>query len=221
MHILYLKTDIFDKPELCDKGFSMISEERRERIRIYKNEMTARLSLGAGVLLRIIMDRMGISEENILIGTHGKPYVSDGKFYFNLSHSGEYVFCAYDNEPIGIDIQKIKDQIPKHTNKILSKEEREYLLSLNEKDRISAFYSIWSDKESIIKWDGRGLRMPLESISLVTQEEKISVINFEGNNLFLKRLDFLMPDYTVTICGQKEVEIEELQKLDENFLIKY
>ena len=90
MRILYLKTDIFDKEDLWNKGFSMISEDRREKIRNYKNKMTARLSLGAGVLLRIAMDKNGVSKEQIVIGEYGKPYLSSGAFHFNLSHSGEY-----------------------------------------------------------------------------------------------------------------------------------
>ena len=138
MRILYLKTDIFDNEYLWNKAFSMISEDRREKIRHYKNEKTARLSLGAGVLLRIAMDKNGVSEEQIVIGEYGKPYISDAALYFNLSHSGEYVFCAYDDSPIGIDIQKIKNEIPKHTDKILSEKEKQYLASLEEKDRMIA-----------------------------------------------------------------------------------
>ena len=221
MRILYLKTDIFDKEDLWNKGFSMISQDRRKKIRYYKNEKTARLSLGAGVLLRIAMDKNGVSEEEIVIGEYGKPYISDAAFYFNLSHSGEYVFCAYDDSPIGIDIQKIKNEIPKHTKKILAEEEREYLFSLNEKERVSAFYSIWADKESVIKWDGRGLRLPLQTISFIQEGTAISKIIFEGSPLFVRRLDLLQPDYAVSICSQQEYAIEELQEIDENFLINY
>ena len=221
MRILYLKTDIFDNEYLWNKAFSMISEDRREKIRNYKNEMTARLSLGAGVLLRIVMDKNGVSEEQIVTEEYGKPYLSSGAFHFNLSHSGEYVFCAYDELPIGMYIQKIKNDIPKHTDKILSEKEKQYLASLEEEDRIIAFYTIWVDKESVIKWDGRGLRLPLQKISVVDKGKLISAINFEGEKLYLKRVDFLQPDYAVSICAQQESEVEELQKIDKNFLIKY
>ena len=221
MRILYLNTVIFDKQELWEKVFAMIPEERRWKTRSYKNEMTASLSLGAGVLLRIVMDRNGVTDDQILKGTHGKPYVFDNTFYFNISHSGEYVFCVYDGNPVGIDVQKIKDHIPKHTGKILSEDEKKYLESLIEKDRVSAFYSIWSDKESVIKWDGRGLRLPLQRISVADKGKLISAINFEGEKLHLKRLNILQPDYAVSICTQQESEVEELQEIDKNFLIKY
>ena len=221
MNILYLKTDIFDKPHLWEKAFSMASEKRKDKIRSYKNEMTARLSLGAGVLLRIAMDKNGVSDDQIMVGEHGKPYFSGEGFYFNLSHSGEFVFCVYDNYPVGIDLQKVKNEIPKHTKKILAEEEREYLFSLNEKERVSAFYSIWADKESVIKWDGRGLRLPLQTISFLQEGTVISKIIFEGSPLFVRRLDLLQPDYAVSICSQKEYLIEELQEIDENFLINY
>ena len=221
MRILYLKTDIFDNEYLWNKAFSMISEDRREKIRNYKNEMTARLSLGAGVLLRIVMDKNGVSEEQILTEEYGKPYLSSGAFHFNLSHSGEYVFCAYDELPIGMDIQKIKNDIPKHTDKILSEKEKQYLASLGEMDRMIAFYTIWADKESVIKCDGRGLRLPLQTISVTSERNMLSKINFEEKQLFIKRLNILHPHYAVSVCSSKENEIEELLEVNENFLIKY
>ena len=39
---------------------------------------------------------------------YGKPYLSEHPdFYFNISHSGEYVLCAIDNNPIGVDIEEV------------------------------------------------------------------------------------------------------------------
>ncbi|MCI9438396.1 MAG: 4'-phosphopantetheinyl transferase superfamily protein [Lachnospiraceae bacterium] len=39
-------------------------------------------------------------------GKEGKPYLRDMPFYFNLSHSGEYVLCVIATEEIGADIQQ-------------------------------------------------------------------------------------------------------------------
>ena len=40
---------------------------------------------------------------------YGKPYLSDVEnFYFNLSHSEDWVVCAMDSNHIGIDIEKEK-----------------------------------------------------------------------------------------------------------------
>ena len=221
MRILYLKTDVFADEAIRNKGFAMITEERKAKIRIYKNEMTARLSLGAGVLLRIAMDRKGVSEKEILYEEYGKPYFFREDFHFNLSHSGEYVFCVYDNMPIGIDLQKVKVKMPDHTGKILSEDEKKYLASLNEMERVSAFYRIWAGKESIIKWDGRGLRLPLQNISVTDRDRILSQIYFEEQKLFLTQLDLLQPVYAISICSQQNTKIEEIENIDSNFLTKY
>ena len=221
MRILYLKTDIFEDEAIWNKGLSMISEERKERIRHFKNKTTARLSLGAGVLLRIIMDRNAVSDEDILYGEHGKPYFKGENFQFNLTHSGEYVFCAYDDMPIGIDLQKVKEVMPKHINKILSVSEKEYLDSLDEQEKVTAFYRIWANKESVIKWDGQGLRLPLQSISVAEQNHISSQIEFEGQKLFLIQLDLLQPAYAISICSQQDINIEEIESIDSIFLTKY
>jgi hypothetical protein len=73
----------------------------------------------------------------------------------------------------------------------------------------------------VIKWDGRGLRLPLQTISFLQEGTVISKIIFEGIPLFVRRLDLRQPDYAVSICSQKEYLIEELQEVDENFLINY
>ena len=73
----------------------------------------------------------------------------------------------------------------------------------------------------MIKWDGRGLRLPLQTISVASERKLISEINFEGNTLVIKRLDLLQPHYAISICSQKETAIEDQQEINENFLIKY
>lgn len=40
---------------------------------------------------------------------NGKPVVRHiPSFHFNLSHSGDWVVCAIDDAPVGIDIEEIK-----------------------------------------------------------------------------------------------------------------
>lgn len=41
-------------------------------------------------------------------GEEGKPYFRNLPFYFNLSHSGEYVLCVIATEEIGADIQQYR-----------------------------------------------------------------------------------------------------------------
>ena len=157
----------------------------------------------------------------ISYGEHGKPYFEDANFHFNLSHSGEYVICAYGNDPLGIDIQKIKTSLPINTKKILSEEEREYLYTLEETNRILSFYRIWSQKECLIKLDGRGLRIPLLELPMIRNGNFQNTFLFEDNNVYFKELPILLPEYTICICSNSEFIPDQIFEVTENFLIKY
>ncbi|MBR6542827.1 MAG: 4'-phosphopantetheinyl transferase superfamily protein [Anaerotignum sp.] len=216
--ILYMKVDILEDQALFDKWFSLISLNRKEHIIKLKNPVSARLSLGAGILLRIAMEKFGyISRLNdIEYGTHGKPYLKDVPFYFSLSHSGEYAICVYSAEPVGADLQIKKKSLPKHTRKILSSDESIYLNSLGENKQIDVFFSLWARKESIIKWDGRGLRIPMNEIN--TLKEKVI---FEAKELILTEFSTLIPQYAFSICSTDKFIPEEIIEITSESLIKY
>ena len=86
---------------------------------------------------------------------------------------------------MGIDLQIVKDKMPSQLKRILSEKETSFLDDLDVPEKREAFYRIWAKKESIIKWDGRGLRIPLEEISTV--EEKFLDTIFLTGKRFIYR----------------------------------
>ena len=218
MKLLYMNISLFNDEELFEKGMSLISVNRKEKIDKLNNPVTARLSLGAGVLLHIVMKEEGYVDlyEQIKYGAHGKPYLEDVPFYFNLSHSGEYVICAYDDKPVGADIQLKKDKIPSRLNKIFSEPEMKRYSILNEKEQKDFFYRIWTRKESLLKCDGRGLRIPLYEISVINNN-----IILEGKVIYSMDLDILQPQYSISLSSEKEIKMDEIREITSNFLTKY
>ena len=51
----------------------------------------------------------------VCVSASGKPFFEETfrPICFNVSHSGQYIVCAFDDEEIGIDIQKIR-RVPKN-----------------------------------------------------------------------------------------------------------
>ncbi len=87
----------------------------------------------------------GISAQKILKDENGKPYFEERKdIHFSLSHSGDYVMCALSKEPVGADIQKIRQISAQMINRVFTERE------LNEADPIS----LWCLKESFVKLIG-------------------------------------------------------------------
>lgn len=220
---LYMNVCMFEDPVLYNKCIEMISDDRKDKISKLKNASSARLSLGAGILLRIAMEYNGcLSRLNeIKYQMHGKPYLEDSDFHFSISHSGDYVICIFDDAPVGIDLQKIKNTLPRFTGRILTEEEEYFLENLDERSKNNQFYRFWAMKESVIKWEGRGLRLPLKDISCVSDDMIIKDMTFSDHKIFLKQLDDFMPDYTCCICSNKRIDTLKLTEIDRNFLIKY
>lgn len=90
----------------------LVSSEKRYRIeRFIKKEDKLRVLIGEILSRRMIAEELGISVGCIEFekNKYGKLYLKYfPKLDFNISHSGDFVVCAMDNNPIGIDVEKIK-----------------------------------------------------------------------------------------------------------------
>lgn len=92
-------------------------------------------------------------------GRNGKPYLQDHPFYFNLSHSGEYVFCAISDREVGVDIQQFRpvDEV-RLTRRFFSEEEQKALeRCLDREEQRKLFYRLWTRKEAYGKLTGEGI----------------------------------------------------------------
>ena len=212
-----IQTWLFDASKLEEEtvfatALMQVTAERQEEIGRRKNPAVRRLSLAAGLLLKEVFEQTGHTEQlaEIKKGEHGKPYLPFVPFYFNLSHSGEYASCAFGEMPLGVDLQMVKETVPKYTSRILSAEEAAFLQKLSAEEARILFYRLWARKESVIKWDGRGLRLPLAEISFIKkdiynkEETLTNCIVFEGRKLYVREYTELLPRYVLCVCSETE-----------------
>ena len=211
--LLYMHIRVLEDADAFLKGLQMVSPERREKVKNMQNPMAARLSLTAGILLQLSMDRMGIQENKLQYGKYGKPMLCGESFHFNLSHSGEYAVCAYSNLPIGVDLQVIRERIPRYTKKILSVEEMHYLEQCSQPNR--EFFRLWTRKEAAAKWDGRGLQLPLETLSFVAAGRVQDSLFFDGKMLYFQEIQ--LEGYCLCICQEKKAPGLCVEEIDREF----
>lgn len=87
----------------------------------------------------------------------GKPFFRDyPHLHFSLSHSGALVLCALSDAPVGADLEMIrprKEKLPAYT---FRGADYERYLALG--GDWNAFYTLWTEVESIIKYTGEGLK---------------------------------------------------------------
>lgn len=200
---VWMDTAEWTEKELT-KAMPFLTSERKGRLNKLKNPSAFRLSVGAGLLLYFALRKNGLQNrvDEIQKGIHGKPFLPDSGFFFNLSHSGNIALCAFGDIDLGADIQQIKKSIPQKTAKILSPQEKEYLKAKEGRGQVEAFYKIWARKESLMKWDGRGLRLPMQTFSVIQDNTLVNELTFEGKTISFH--EHRLPGYAVSICWEEE-----------------
>lgn len=112
-----------------DHARGLVSRERVIKSSKYLKLRDKKLSLGAEILLKHSLTKIGICDPIISVGKYGKPCLSNyPHIYFNLSHSQDYVACAVSDSPVGVDVERIHDidgEVAKH---YFSGSEYEYIV---------------------------------------------------------------------------------------------
>jgi 4'-phosphopantetheinyl transferase len=118
---------------------------------------------------------------NLIKNSEGKPSFQTGGIHFNISRSGEYIAMAFGPDPIGVDIETIRDTTPFlpvaaqhfHPN------EKQMLLDDSSVER--AFFTIWTRKEALLKSIGSGLTDELYMIDTGMSYYKLNTKRYSMN----------------------------------------
>lgn len=172
------------RDNLFREAFDRIDRERRQKTRSFKNARAQAAGIGAGLLIQkaladyrsewpaekpvlecfsveellSVLDPK-VEEPRYRYGKNGKPYLADHAFLFNLSHSGDYVFCGVSKQEIGVDIQKIQGECRMRLAKrFFAVSECQALEACgDEEQRRRIFFRMWVRKEAYGKLTGRGI----------------------------------------------------------------
>ncbi|MDW7614149.1 4'-phosphopantetheinyl transferase superfamily protein [Peribacillus simplex] len=181
---------------------------KAEKINKFLHFEDAQRGLVADLLIRFIIAKKGMTngECQFNINAFGKPFLKNfPKFEFNLSHSEEWVVCAIDTAPVGIDVEAIKPIDLQVANHFFTEKECHYISSSPELQE-SRFYEVWTLKESYIKAVGQGLTIPLNSFSIVhtnsSYQLELESGNFLDDQTFYFKQMALDPHYKLAICTQ-------------------
>lgn len=190
---------------------SFCAASKQQRIRKYRFWEDAQRSLLGEMLLRMVLaDKTKQTMKTIMIreDEYGKPQLAGAlPYYFNLSHSGEWIVCSVGSNQNGIDVQQEKKVDLQLAKYCFQKQERKILADLPETEQIKYFFRLWTLKESYVKCIGKGMRIALTSFGFDFSEDKILLRaeNQEQEVHFLQT--YLAEEYSLAICSIGE-EIE-------------
>lgn len=114
-------------------------------------------SFAHSFLKKKLAEYMGFSEDEITIfkDEKGKPYLRDiPEANISISHTKGAVMVGFSNHPIGVDIECVKLRRKSVESRVFTDCESSLIDSA--KDENSAFFTLWTLKESYLKAIGTG-----------------------------------------------------------------
>lgn len=186
-----------------------------DRIRSMFSELVARKYISDA--LEIPLDEISF-HANI----YGKLTIdSERQLSFNWSHSGNWILFSMDCEPVGIDVEKIREvDLVNVAKRFFDRQEFEQIEKLNYNRQLCHFFRLWTLKESYIKWKGTGLHTSLNSFRFIYNElGEFKFTNDHGDNCFFQTIH-LDQDHSAAICMSKNTKIVDIHTYDIDTFLK-
>ena len=154
-----------------------ISEQRREQALKFKHEQGQRLCVLAYLLLKqALREGYGITENPVFeYNEHGKPsIVGHPEICFNLSHCKEAAVCVVSDQPIGVDVESIREFKESLVNYTMNDDE---IAQINSAEHpAAAFIRLWTMKEATMKLIGTGISNDMKTV-IDTTKYKYTTVN--------------------------------------------
>ena len=144
------KININDIPP-CDykAEYQLLSCSEKDRILANKNAIDQKQSIATKILLRkALKENFGLEDYILKRNKDGKPILDF--CYVSFSHSNDLAVCAVSENPVGIDIEKIKSFKKRDKYHFFSEEESLYVNFSKIPEQ--AFFEVWTRKESLFKF---------------------------------------------------------------------
>lgn len=202
--LAYCNVDNLDLKE----AYRLLPENRREKVDYYMFEKDKKLSAGAYLILKKLLDGENITNPIFKTEKYGKAYISNHEnIHFNLSHSGKIVLCAISDREVGVDVEYIDHEIDLDIAKhyFYNSEYENIMKSDNPSDE---FFKYWVLKESYMKYTGLGMNLKLDSFEIIIKDK----IRLKNDNEYLKFNLFNIENYKIGIAS--EYEVSDLSEYD-------
>ena len=128
------------------------------------------------LLKQALSETYGITDNPIFeYNEHGKPSIVDHpEICFNLSHCKEAVVCVISDQPIGVDVESIREFKESLVNYTMNDDE---IAQINSAEHpAAAFIRLWTMKEATMKLIGTGISNDMKTV-IDTTKYKYTTVN--------------------------------------------
>lgn len=187
---------------------NLVGTERRKKVMRYYRPDDRKRSLGAGIIIKKILNENGLSECDLKYSENEKPVVAN--LFFNISHAGDYVVGVLSDCEVGCDIEKNDNAPLKIAEHYFYSSELDYIKTANDKNK--AFFTLWTLKESYMKMTGRGMSLALDAFEFVPTADGFILGKSQEKRGFFRTMEF--DGYIFSVCNEKEFELEQMEICD-------
>ncbi|MBR3942033.1 MAG: 4'-phosphopantetheinyl transferase superfamily protein [Clostridia bacterium] len=166
--------------------FSEMQEERKRKVeRFMRNADKQRTIAGEYLVKKLLstVEDKPLNEIVVASARNGKPKVLGMPFCISISHSENMVAAAVSDNPVGIDLEKIRPVSVSLVQRVCTAKELEYVLQnesyiskeqVENADVLKRFFEIWTAKEACFKCNGGNGKPFTEIETLASEIEKLT-----------------------------------------------
>lgn len=171
----------FTEAEL-EKLYGQLSPSRKARIDRLRREEDRKRSLAGEMLVYDLLKQENITGVSLHCHENGQPYLTGCKLQVSISHCDQMVACAISEDPVGIDIERMRPIKLKLCRHVCVPEEMEYLAlptqdlekKCDDEAVLRRFFEIWTAKEAYFKKCGTGIT-DLKGINILPLQRQVYV----------------------------------------------
>lgn len=191
--------------QFIDKSYNIVSENCKSKAKCFRFEADKLRTIIGELLARYgICNCFGIdaSKLSFNVSEYGKPYIDGIPYYFNISHSDDYIICGVSDINIGVDIEKMQDIDFGFACDVFSDDEMRRFSSESVENKKELFFSIWTLKESYVKWLGSGFHRKLSSYTVSPKGTQAEILDPHSlDDTVPKFRTYTLGDYKISICS--------------------
>lgn len=215
---LYAVNIFSDSEQYFRALYEILSEERKTKLRAFKFQEDKIRCLLAEILLKYgLWEQYKLPREILRFGfgEFKKPYlIGYEQIHFNLSHSGNWVFCGIGEVSLGVDVERMKEDHLDIAKSFYTEEEYKDILNKPVELQKRAFYELWTLKESYMKAVGAGLSIGLNTFGFQKKDSKIRLVQKEKDGssyvFFSSQLD---QEHITAVCAKSDTDSVIDQKI--------
>ncbi|MCF0129454.1 MAG: 4'-phosphopantetheinyl transferase superfamily protein [Pseudobutyrivibrio sp.] len=197
-------------PKIFSEVYHLVSRQRQEHVDESHIMKTRCERLGASHLLEKLLWENHIARPYEYGKTsQGKPILtSHDNVYFSISHSGGIAVVAIGDKPVGIDIEKIDIYKRNIAERFFTKNDLQYLDSLDYHDQPRKFTEVWSFKEAMCKMMDRPLTQVMQWIDFH------EYCDGSHGKLNWTKQGYEYGEYYITLCYEGGLENVQMKMYD-------